>query len=131
VVRFQVTSSRPLRGPPGHLSNRHNKLFLCRSEVTTTVVMKSSIFRNIRSCSPLKVNRRFGRTHRLHLQGRKISQARKKRERWEAEQSACRHFGLYRKQEGNGRQQQVSSRWLARRLSDTMERTNRRQEQDN
>jgi hypothetical protein len=32
-------------------------------------------------CSPLKVNRRFRGTHRLHLQGRRISQARNQHER--------------------------------------------------
>jgi hypothetical protein len=32
-----------------------------------------------RPCSPLKVNRRFGGTSRLHLQARKISQARNQR----------------------------------------------------
>jgi hypothetical protein len=31
-------------------------------------------------CSPLKVNRRFGGTYRLHLQGRRINQARNQRE---------------------------------------------------
>jgi hypothetical protein len=36
-------------------------------EVLTAVVMKSSIFWDITSCSPLKVNRRFGGTYRLHL----------------------------------------------------------------
>jgi hypothetical protein len=30
-----------------------------------------TIFWDITPCSPLRVNRRFGRTHRLHLQGRK------------------------------------------------------------
>jgi hypothetical protein len=36
--------------------------------------------------SPLKVNQRFGGTYRLHLQGRRISQARSQREsRWPAE----------------------------------------------
>jgi hypothetical protein len=48
--------------------------------VLTAVVMKSTIFWNITPCSPLRVNRRFGGTHRLHLQGRKISQARNQRE---------------------------------------------------
>jgi hypothetical protein len=46
--------------------------------------MKSTIFSEITPCSPLKVNRRFGGTYRLHLQGRKISQARNPREnRWQ------------------------------------------------
>jgi hypothetical protein len=38
--------------------------------------MKESIFWDITSCSPLKVNRRFGETCRFHTQGRGISQAR-------------------------------------------------------
>jgi hypothetical protein len=38
-------------------------------EVLTGVVMKSTIFWDITPCSPLKVNRRFGGTCRLHLQG--------------------------------------------------------------
>jgi hypothetical protein len=41
------------------------------SEVLTAVVMKSIIFWDITPCSPLSVNRRFGGTYRLHLQGRK------------------------------------------------------------
>jgi hypothetical protein len=36
---------------------------------------KSYIFWDITPCSPLKVNRRFGETSRLHLQDRRISQA--------------------------------------------------------
>jgi hypothetical protein len=50
-------------------------------EVLTAVVKNSSTFLEITSCNPLKVNRRFGRTCRLHLQGRRISRARKQRER--------------------------------------------------
>jgi hypothetical protein len=46
------------------------------SEVLAAVVMKSSIFENMRSWSPLKVNGRFGGTCRLHFLGRRISQAR-------------------------------------------------------
>jgi hypothetical protein len=44
-------------------------------EVLTASVMKSAIFLDIMPCSPLKVNRRFGGTYRLHLQGRRISRA--------------------------------------------------------
>jgi hypothetical protein len=40
-------------------------------EVLTAVVIKSTIFWDIRPCSPLKVNRRFGGKYRLRLQGRK------------------------------------------------------------
>jgi hypothetical protein len=40
-------------------------------EGLTAVVMKSSIFWDITRCSPFQVNRRFGGTYHLHLQGRK------------------------------------------------------------
>jgi hypothetical protein len=44
------------------------------------------VFGNITSCSPLKVNRRFGGTCRLHLQDRRIIRARNQSEsRWHAE----------------------------------------------
>jgi hypothetical protein len=39
------------------------------SEVLTAVVMKSSLFWDIRTCSPLKVNGHLGGTFNLHLQG--------------------------------------------------------------
>jgi hypothetical protein len=42
--------------------------------------MKSSIFWDITPLSPLKVNRRFGGTYLLHLRGRRISEARNRRE---------------------------------------------------
>jgi hypothetical protein len=37
--------------------------------------MKSLIFLDITPCNPLVVNRRFGGTCRLHLQGRRLSPA--------------------------------------------------------
>jgi hypothetical protein len=43
-------------------------------EVLTAVVIKSTIFWDITPCSPLSVNRRFGGTHRFHLQGVKNKQ---------------------------------------------------------
>jgi hypothetical protein len=50
-------------------------------EVLTAVVMKSSIFWDITpcTCSPLKVNRRFGGTCCLHLQVGKICHTRNQR----------------------------------------------------
>jgi hypothetical protein len=51
------------------------------SEVLTTVIVKSSVFWDITPCSPSKVNRSFGGTCRLHLQGRKINQ---RESRWQA-----------------------------------------------
>jgi hypothetical protein len=51
------------------------------------MVTKSVIIWDITPCSPLSVNRRFGRTYRLHLQGRRNKRA----SRWEAseEHIAC------------------------------------------
>jgi hypothetical protein len=49
-------------------------------EVLPAVFIKSIIFWSITPCSPLKVNRHFGGTYRLHLQGRRIRQARYQRE---------------------------------------------------
>jgi hypothetical protein len=40
----------------------------------------STIFWDITPCSPLKVNRRFGGTYRLHIRGRILSRAKKQRE---------------------------------------------------
>jgi hypothetical protein len=45
-------------------------------EVLTAVVMTNFIFWDIMPCSRLKVNGRFGETCRLHIQSRRISQAR-------------------------------------------------------
>jgi hypothetical protein len=60
-----------------------------RFEDSTAVVMKSSIFWDITPCSPLKVNRRFGWTCHLHLQGRRISQARNQREARSKQSTDC------------------------------------------
>jgi hypothetical protein len=58
--------------------------------------MKSTIFWDIASCSPLKVNRRFGRTYRLHLHGR-ICRARYQCDsRWQAEFHLLSHWYLAR-----------------------------------
>jgi hypothetical protein len=46
-------------------------------EVLQPVVMKSNIVWDITLCSPLSVNRRFGGTFRLHLQGRKNKHTKK------------------------------------------------------
>jgi hypothetical protein len=49
-------------------------------EVLTAVVIKSSIFWDITSCSPLKVNRTFEGICRRNLQGQTISEVRNQRE---------------------------------------------------
>jgi hypothetical protein len=48
--------------------------------VNHTYTLRSSIFWDITSCSLLKVNRRIDRTYHLHLQVRRISQARNQHE---------------------------------------------------
>jgi hypothetical protein len=53
------------------------------------IIKTSTIFWDITPCSPLNVNRRFGGTYRLHLQGRRISKATNQREcRWQASKQA-------------------------------------------
>jgi hypothetical protein len=47
-----------------------DKIFKAGFEVLIAVVMKSTFFWDITPFSPLKVNRRFGETYGLHLQGR-------------------------------------------------------------
>jgi hypothetical protein len=60
--------------------------------------MKSSTFWDITPCSPLKVNSLFGGTCQLHLQDRRLSEARNPREnRWlrsAALLATCFHFGF-------------------------------------
>jgi hypothetical protein len=48
---------------------------LCVGFEVLTGEVTNSIFWDITTCTPLKVNRHFGETYRLHLQGR-ISRAR-------------------------------------------------------
>jgi hypothetical protein len=52
----------------------------CRINTANCSLQKSYTFWDITPRSPMKVNRRFGGTCRLHLNGRRISQARNKRE---------------------------------------------------
>jgi hypothetical protein len=49
-----------------------------RYEILTAVNAKITVFWDITPFNTLRVNRRLGRTYSLHLQGRKISRARKK-----------------------------------------------------
>jgi hypothetical protein len=47
----------------------------CNAMIETCSCLKSSVPWDITPCNPLKVSRRLGGTYRLHLQGRRISQA--------------------------------------------------------
>jgi hypothetical protein len=58
--------------------NEPRKYF--RFEVPKAMTMKSTAFCNIMPCSPLEVHRRFGGTYCLHIQGQRVSQARKQQE---------------------------------------------------
>jgi hypothetical protein len=49
-------------------------------EVVTAVVIEKSVFWDIKLCGPLKVSHCFGGTCCLHLQGRRINQARNQHE---------------------------------------------------
>jgi hypothetical protein len=58
------------------MSVKINNKFSLRSQL----ILMSSVFWDISPCSPLEVSRRFGRICRLHLEIRRISQARNRRE---------------------------------------------------
>jgi hypothetical protein len=63
-------------------------------------ILKSTIFFDITPYSPLKVNRRFGGTYRLHLQSRRISRAKNQREiRCQAELASCSAYSSTMKME--------------------------------
>jgi hypothetical protein len=52
-----------------------------RFEAFTAVTMKNVVFWDVELCRSC-VNRHFGGTYRLHLQGRKIRERRTSMERW-------------------------------------------------
>jgi hypothetical protein len=54
---------------------------IVRSEVFTEVTMKNAVFWDVAQCRSC-VNRRFGGTYRLHLQGRKIRERGTSVSRW-------------------------------------------------
>jgi hypothetical protein len=61
------------------LNKRKSQTFL-GVEVLTAVVLKSTVVWDVTQCSLLKINSGFEGTYRLHLQGRRISGARNRRE---------------------------------------------------
>jgi hypothetical protein len=56
--------------------------------------IKSYIFRDKTPCNPLKINRRFGGTCRLHLQRRRIRQATNQHEAGSKQISYVIGFGV-------------------------------------
>jgi hypothetical protein len=57
-----------------------SRWFCERKSIVTCNNIKSSVFWDIRSCGPVKVNRSFGWMYRLHLQDWGVSQIRKQHE---------------------------------------------------
>jgi hypothetical protein len=53
-----------------------------RFEVLTAVTMKNIVFWDVAPCRSCELNRRFGVTYRLHLQGRKIRERGTSVSRW-------------------------------------------------
>jgi hypothetical protein len=76
-VEFQVISALRFEQPLSFITVNPHLItpamdcvldsWIVRFEVLTAVVMKSSVFWDITTCSPLKVSRRFGGTCNLHL----------------------------------------------------------------
>jgi hypothetical protein len=68
------------------LQTKGIQLYTAGFEVFTAVVMKSIICWDMTPCSPLSFNRRFGRTGRLHLRGRRNKFGKNQQaSRWQAE----------------------------------------------
>jgi hypothetical protein len=67
VTAYSVLHMLPERGRWASKTEKNKVGF----EVLTAVVMKSTIFWDISTCSPLSVNRLFGGIYCFHLQGRK------------------------------------------------------------
>jgi hypothetical protein len=88
VSSFFWNMSIRLSNPPpppitkSHVNPKDSQLVTCgRTEIMKDMRLLQRWFWDIMPCSPLKVNRRFAGTCRLHLQGRRISEARKQCER--------------------------------------------------
>jgi hypothetical protein len=58
-----------------------NAVLICKFEVFTAVTMKNAVFWDVAPCRSC-VNRRFGGTYRLNLQGRKIGKRGTSVSRW-------------------------------------------------
>jgi hypothetical protein len=80
LIHVALILFHPIHYIQNKKSSKRN-IFHVRFQVLTVEVMKSSILWDIMPCSPLKVNRRFGGTGHLHLQGRRVSRARNQCER--------------------------------------------------
>jgi hypothetical protein len=70
-----------------HISE--NRYLHVGGEVLTAVVMNSTVFWDITSCSKLKTNRRFGRIYYPRCQGRKISRTSYQTERRRQADALC------------------------------------------
>jgi hypothetical protein len=73
TVSFQVLCNSSFSNHP---------TILCKIEVFTAVTMKKAVFWDVSSCRNC-VNRRFGGTYCLHLQGRKMRELGTSVNRWD------------------------------------------------
>jgi hypothetical protein len=71
----------PPQVPHDQTRARTRTLHYVRFEVVTAVAMKNAVFWDVAPCRSC-VNRRFGGTYRLHLQGRKIRERGTSLSRW-------------------------------------------------
>jgi hypothetical protein len=69
-----LSQINPVHTTPSYLSK---PILILHPHKRINKFIKSITFSDITPCSPLKVNRRFGGTYCLHLQGRRINRAKK------------------------------------------------------
>jgi hypothetical protein len=70
VLKYEYYCSMPLVHNFTNVTEANGKYV--GFEAFTAVTMKNSVLRDVAPCRSCEINRRFGGTYRLHLQGRKI-----------------------------------------------------------
>jgi hypothetical protein len=89
-------TSTPLRHHCSTFSTKHFAFCYVGFEVFTAVTMKNAVFWDVAPCTSCEINRRFERTYRLHLQGRKIRKRGKSVSRWLQSAATCSRWFLAR-----------------------------------
>jgi hypothetical protein len=73
---------------------------IVRFEVFTAVTIKNAVFWDVAPCRSCKLNRCFGGTYRLHLQGRKIHEQGTSVSRWLQSKPPVENTQLYKGRNG-------------------------------